>query len=170
MFRSLIVVATLAISSMAFAAPAATSGSVSVLPEGTKGIGFAFPTGGGGEIIGTYFLSSSNAVAFKAGIDLNKQNNVDATFGWSLDAAYRMYHVKSGPVAAYCAPSVFIARASAASALVNWGPSFSIGADYFFNNNLSFGVSTGVNFTIGGAFDSFRVNTGTTALNGTLYF
>jgi hypothetical protein len=141
-----------------------------ILNAGTKGIGFSFPNGGGGTISGAYFLQKDRAVRVDFGMDLNKKDPADVTFGFSLDAGYRMYCAKVGNVAAFLQPSFFISRASAASAPVTLGPSGSIGAEYFFNNNLAFGVYTGLNLTLTDSFKSVRLNTGTTAITGTMYW
>ena len=164
MLRVLGIVSILLVSASGFAAE-----DVSVLPAGTNGIGFAFPSGGGGAVTLSRFLAPNRAVRLDFGLDLNKKDPNDMTFGFSLEAGYRMYCMKSGNVAAFGQPSLFFARASAASAPVSIGPGYSIGAEYFFNNNLSFGVNAGLNFIFTDSFSSFRLNTGTAAIVGNFY-
>jgi len=117
-----------------------------------------------------YFLAPNRAVRADVGLDLGKKDPASTTFGFSVDAGYRMYCAKSGGLAAFMQPSFFISRASASSAPVTLGPSASVGAEYFFNSNLAFGVNTGLNLTFTDSFKSFRINTGTTALTGTFYW
>jgi hypothetical protein len=147
-----------------------SGGDTHILSAGTKGIGFSFPNGGGGAISGAYFISNSSALRLDVGMDLNKKDPADATFGFSIDTGYRMYCSKVGNVGAYFQPGLFVARASAASAPVSLGPNAGIGAEYFFNNNLSFGVHGALNLVFTDSFKSIRLNTGTTAITGTLYW
>ena len=105
------------------------------------------------------------------GIDMDKAGaGASFQFGWSLDVGYRMYCKKAGPVAVFGQPGFFIARAASSGAEVAVGPSYALGAEYFFNDSLSFGISSGLNLTFSKSFDAIRINTGTTALTGTFYW
>jgi hypothetical protein len=176
---TLATLATMTFASAAFAAPAASttasstssmSSDPNIATPGTKGIGFSFPNGGGATINGQYFLDKNHALRAAVGFELSKADPADVVFGFSVDAGYRIYCHKISSVAVFAQPSLFIARNAASGAPVTIGPSGAVGAEYFFNSNLAFGVHTGVNLTFTDSFKSFKFNTGTTAITGTLYW
>lgn len=163
---------TFAITGAASAATSTTTmgSDVNVASSGTKGIGFSFPDGGGGTMSFAYFLSNNSALRVDLGIDLSSVAKPDPTFGMSLELGYRMYCAKAGSLTAFWQPSLFFSRPSVASGVVTVGPSVTVGAEYWFSNNLSFGVNTGLNLTFTDSFKSVRLNTGTTAITGSLYW
>jgi hypothetical protein len=169
--RSFALVGLMTLAFSGAASAATTMGSdVNVTASGTKGISFAFPNGGGGVVSGSYFLSNNSALRIDLGLDLKKTDPADMTFGMSVEMGYRMYCAKAGNLTAFWQPSLFFSRPSVTSGVVTVGPSFTVGAEYWFSNNLSFGVNTGLNLTFTDTFKSFRLNTGTTAITGSLYW
>lgn len=139
--------------------------------SGTQGLGFGFPTNGAtGSFSYTTFTDVDKALRMELGLSYDKKKNVDGVFGFSADIGYRMYSKKVGNIAAFWQPGIFVAKAATTGAKVSLGVSASIGAEYFFNSNLSFGVHTGLNLAFANSFDDIKIQTGTTAVTGTFYW
>jgi hypothetical protein len=142
-----------------------------IAAPGTKGIGFSFPNGGGATISGQYFLTKNSAARVNLGFALVRTDNgttSDSTFNFTAEAAYRMYCHKVSSVAVFLAPSIFYSRSATAPS--SGGPGASVGAEYFFNSNLSFGVNAGLNLLFSNSFKNINLSTGTSAITGTLYW
>lgn len=138
-----------------------------------RGLAIGLPAGGGPTIGGTYFLSSSRALRYDFGLDLAYRDAGGSTYGFSVDVGYRMYLWDRGPVAAFMQPEIFFAkgaRAGNVGDLISFGVGDTLGAEYFFDPELSISASTGLSLAFSNAFKDLQVRTGTTALYANLYW
>lgn len=155
-----------------------------------KGLSFGIPSGGGPTVGGTYFLEDDIALKLDIGLDIGKTvaappaggfdlggaasaASDDLLVGLSVEAGIRFYLMRTGKLAPFAQPGLFVARPVMPGdfmAPVVLQANAGIGAEYFFNDNVSVAGLTGLGLRFANEFETIKLTTGTSALFLNLYW
>jgi hypothetical protein len=141
--------------------------------ENFNGLSFALPNGGGATIGIVKKKEDNKELRLNLSFDLSKAGeNIDTTFGFSVEAGLRKYLIEAGKVKMYHQPGFFIAKASAGefTQALALGVVYDIGGEYWVSPNFSFGARAGLSLTISNEFKAFALKTGTSAISATYYW
>jgi hypothetical protein len=173
------ILAVLAVSSLALAAPVSAQQEPLGPNAGDKGLSFVVPSGGGSGIGVTYFLTQGSALRIDVAFDwqlANAQPTGGTDFAFNASVGYRVFlaHVVGGRVHPFLQPAVSFGRSGGANPRGTLAFSGSVGVEFFLLEHFSLAGATGLALEMGnlggtgGA--SVGITTGTSALYASFYF
>lgn len=153
----------------AMAASSAQAGRL----DSFNGFSFGLPNGGGATIGIVKKQADNQELRLNASLDLSKAGeNIDTTFGFSVEAGFRKYLIEAGKVKMYHQPGVFLAKATVGefTEALALGAAYDVGGEFWVSPNFSFGARAGLSLTISKQFKAFALKTGTSAISATYYW
>jgi len=137
-------------------------------------LSFGLPSGGGGTVGYSYGLSNEASLRLDVGLEIGSNPaGSGAVAGLSVDAGYRLYLWQAGNMHAFVQPSLFLSKPAVDQRIdevLTVAAVGTVGAEYFFQPQLSVSAATGLSLALSKKFEDVRLRTGTSALFVNFYW
>jgi hypothetical protein len=147
--------------------------------QGSKGLSFSVPSGGGPTFGFAYMVASDASIRVDVGLAVQSEPGMGEranTAGFSIETGYRMYKPIVGRLTSFLQPSVYLAKTpgvdfgNALTAAITAG----FGIEYWITPQWSVSGTTGVALQaksdMTSSFNVISLTTGTSALSASFYW